>query len=877
MTVEFSPTLATTLSTAGTKQGWSNAVVAALGSTRTLIGIRNGTEFMRVAMTGAMVIEAGNITGFGVAGATTTRIAVDLSSGDSVLRLEGGGAWIQASLGLTQAAQVAAGISPPVAYDFTMSGNPTATSGIGFLAGCSIRAPDSLASGVGPAAPLKSPSSPHRHDYFDMADPANPILIGSRTFAVKKSDLVLQDAERAQDIGDIGIYQYDSTLIWGNYEFGATLGLSAASNTEVGNVPLAEVLIHQAYRWSGYPEETNYDFKSMILAPPPFIVKQYDQVGALQTTYQMHDGKAINDTSLHDGGSGSNRSWDATNALRPKYWVPQMLAWRNTRPRASNILNKVLPGLLNYRPTMSKGQSSWNGVEPLIAGGYGGANLNGIGSFWYAPKWPLPFAPMTVDDPFLDNFMNASGSSAKYNGWAFGYGYEPGASGVHNGYTAPGGNRPDRGFVPVIASLFADNPTGSRAQGNVPYREMMEEYSLCCFNMPHHFVSSALTGAAAPNAEYLNNGWMYTFTYYWNGFRQGKTIRLNTATRDGTTTANYDNNGNYAMNGWGPDDQHDHKHHGVCALLLNSAISIIGTKFDTIASIMVHHAPDRAYRDSYMVRDMAWEWRQMALQWKVASDGQWGFTQAEMEDRFIKTCTAINRDVIVPVFEQNEQSAYALGLRNLGIALAPGYFYQNGNCFVTQGGRLGIGYLGGALQIMKQTGFWSRMYGKGGVVKKVLDNLMRNCDKYCFDSILDTKGYAQDGYVRFGMGDGSNINTIPASWAAQQAAYASLPESVNDFIHVSQDPGGVGVYQPSTDASMHMFEAYAYVRKGFFPEFPNDRLDAAIAKFKAYDDFVVAQVNAATTNDAKRNADKQYAAPNLWNSKPPASGMLGPA
>lgn len=865
----FNSALKAQLDSVTTKSGWSSTVATALGTSRRLRIYRDsnasatdpaatGTEVLNVGITGDMTFNSGNIVGFGAISGTTVRQAADLSTGASVLRIDGNGNWVQFTIGLTGSGK-----------EYILGASLTTTSGIAFTLNSQLKAPRFLPTGVGTAAPSRTASSARTISFYDYTVSASPTLACVVDIDTRKDDWVYQDQEMANGNGDVGFYQSSNDSVWGKYRIGATLTLSAAANTVVGNIPYQQVVAAFTYSdpaWVNYPDIVGYDRKNMVLTLPPFKAVLKDANGNTLYTWQMPDGSPINDPSLYSANLNDGARMSTVNqekALNPRFNIQQGLYWENTAPRVSDVASKIYPGLdtAKYRPSTGKRYLTFNAVEPLITGGYQNDSLNGIAHYWYAPQHPLPPKPQAITDPYLDDNMNNGGGSSPYTGWIQGYAYAPAAMGTHNWYTGPGGPRPTRCVYPSIYIQFMTDPTGSKPQFSASWRDMADGFRKNHWNISNMFVASASTMKLDDNTSLLTNKWASVGNYYGDYSYSGKAIRLNCQQRDGTSANDYDVAGNLIGNGAGPDPLHDYNNRGISALFFNDPMSAVGSKFDTVMSFILHRDPDKSMATHYLIRDMAWQWRTHTIAWKLGTNHPNGFSQKEIEDRFQIVLEALYRDVYAPAFVNNDQSVLMRCIRNLGTSVT----IDDGGNWHTPGGRLGF-YMAWVLMLMKQTGFWSRMRAKSAKCAAVLDMMIRNMDIFCFDVILDTDG-ACDSSDKYYFGSSASESGIPTSWADYQQKRGTRSQS---FVTNSS-----GAYVADPDVSYNHVRAYAYIRSRYFPEYTSSRMTAAIAKFDQYEQVVIDAVNAASTPLAKSVADHLYGYAGVLPPKAPAT--LGPA
>ena len=298
----FDTSLATTLAGTISKSAWATALSSALGSNtvlrlfQDLAGGANpfltGTEFLNVNLTGAMSVSSGIVTGFGTAGSSSIKLAANLSAANSTAcwRIEGNGHFIQGSLGPNGSGT-----------DFTMAVNPTTSSGVGFTVSASISAPQLMPSGTGPIVPALTSSAPHSVTIEDWttgaAVPLSPVIV----FDNRVNDLVFQDAELAAEIGDVGVYQSNETVVHpatsatglDQFQFGAQMYVANQYNTAVGNVPLYQVLIgckpYGASNWPTYPGADTYDLTKHVTFPKPFKAVIRDINNNILYTHEMNN------------------------------------------------------------------------------------------------------------------------------------------------------------------------------------------------------------------------------------------------------------------------------------------------------------------------------------------------------------------------------------------------------------------------------------------------------------------------------------------------------------------------------------------------------------------------------------------------------------
>jgi hypothetical protein len=172
-------------------------------------------------------------------------------------------------------------------HDFTFNINPTATTGFGMAAG--VRAPRFLASGTGPTTPVLDDRRPVIVELEDWRDPLNPKIVSSLTLNNRVDDLVYEDAEIAADIGDIAITQSKQSIIFDDFEFGATMfSMNPVVNGQATE-PVHQVLIacKPYQRWESYPAADTWNVH---------VMSKITQTGTGKGTLQW--AKVYNDKSI---------------------------------------------------------------------------------------------------------------------------------------------------------------------------------------------------------------------------------------------------------------------------------------------------------------------------------------------------------------------------------------------------------------------------------------------------------------------------------------------------------------------------------------------------------------------------------------------------
>lgn len=896
MAFSCSANLRAQLNTAADKLQWAGMVSSALGNSRRIRCKRDanpnaldawatGSEFRNVGSAGTMTTSAGSIVGLGTIKGTQIALPADMFSGKSVLRIEKAGdasTWIQGTLGPTIAAQQAASIASPVQYDFEVDGAFTDKNGLAVRTSLFIGGPRFLKSGTGPGVPDRLATTPHSVELWDWTNSAAPTLVGTAAMDTRDDDYVFEHPQMAQRIGDVGWYRSTVGITWGNFEMAPHLFLTHAGNTEDGSGPLEEVYVSWRYHggWTDYPGSGTYDKKNMVLNPPPFKVVLRDANGNQVGILQMHDGLPVNDPSLRDQNwitqentsyVNTNRQFDGTHALRPRFNCAMGMVWRNKTPKLNDYGTHLYAGLTDdsIRPSRAHVQYSVTSTEPLVTGGYGSNSANALADIFCCDQWPRPRAVWNpaIPDPYgLYNEFNTDGHSAAFNPWVQGWDYEPGSYSTHNWYTAPGGPRFDRCVFPSTVALYLTDPDGHRLQDNVPRKAMATGYLLAHANHSNKFVKR-------PTDLYLDNkaamlyGYGERGFYYSNGTEPANayTIQVNGNMRSGQSDDNFDVAGNVVMNGWARDYLHNYASAAWGALAQHSPMMAIMSRFDTFWSFVLHGLPEYGPGvGGFCHRSFAWNCLHHVLAWIVSSKHQLGFNRAEIEDRFATLMTAVYNQITVPL-NSGDTSDGIDGIRRIG----QGVFRQDNGDWGTPGGGLGF-YMTGVLTLMKQSGMWDALKARGGTVQAGMEQIIHGYDQYCFGMIAQTKMtiWMMGGYWNWTDNHIFSTGThVPGSWAELSALLE--PNDLSDLVHNSD-----GSICGDRDVSQHLLAQWVYMRRDYFPEYTHPDQAVATTKMDAYikarADYVAAQPDGL----ARTSADACFGYPGISPFKAPA--VLGP-
>jgi hypothetical protein len=877
-----SPSLAAILTGSPTKVDWAAKVRTALGTARRVRCFRDsnaaatspattGTEFLNLANTGTLTLYSGDITDFGIIGAASVNLAADLGTGACVLRIEGGGHWVQGTLGL-----------PGSGKDFILGANPTGAASVGFSfsAGTGVKSPPLLATGVGPIPPLLDANAPAKFRIINYTNPAAPVTVGTIPFDTRDVNLVMTDPEVAESMGDVRVTKSSQTIIFDAFEFGILLlSMNADCNAEAA-VPLHQVLVNcrpYGTAWAAkYPSVTGYDATSDVTIPPPFKGQILDASDRVLYTFELHDGLPINDPS-----TGVPRS--TTVALRPSFTCANMLFWQSHEPKMNAKARKFFNGFKTdiLRPSTCKiswGSGAWVPMSDDDKQIDGTLHMNAL------PQWPMANAPYnSIDypnavDPYLFDSDAQIGSSIHRAWRVSGWDYEVGSISGQDRYTGPGGPRPNRCYYPAWLSLYMTQPNGVRLKGNVPYKSGMWAYTKAYFNQSRHFFRDVKSFASIPVAEANRNEWMHTGSYYGDGTVANPDNRIPLFTTRLTGGGARDKFGRRPWNGDAVDYMHAHEQAGHGALFLNSPAHLVSHKHYYISNCLAWFGGGRVanpdYTSRFMARQDAWHWGTMTMAWKLASEHPTlGISRALVEDRMQYNLDSMRKTVMAPA-QNGTPGIYFDGIRNLGTPLIDTTEDQPGGYHAarSQSGCSSMSfYMAAVFLTMKTTGVWDMLWNKSQANRDAMTFWIQCYDRYSLDWAIDTDGryeYYMNGTVAVPVG--APLPPVAASWA-DWAANVQPKTGVEDWVRRPNGNPYGGVYndQIERDSPQHFRAQYAFMRRDFDFYVPNaTKIAAACAKYQGWYDAIEQRVASMPTPLEKSAAD--------WRFRWPGAGIFTP-
>lgn len=860
----FDAVLGAQIKAAQSKLAECNAVIAALGPTRTLRMFHDvnrtaanpfltGTEFQNVTMTGAMASSAGVINNFGLATAHTIRLPADLTLGSSCLRIEGNGHFVQGTLSLDATVS-----------DFALTGNPTASTGMAFSSAASLGPYGYLASGTGPAAPPVDASMPMYFRIFDYTDPARPVPSAYGSVEIRERDIVPQWAPLAAEIGDIHVRRMaDGTgIVLGAggdcFRFAMRVyGQNGASNKELAGKTVWHARIGAVPngRHAGYPFRANFNVANDTLAPGPFKAEIYNGAKELLECFEHFDtrdkkftkgsGRALN---LPNQNLNPNST---TEPFRPWWTCHMVLAYKSHATRKSALSSHLLPGV--FPEVINNGNVSAydtnQDVWPIFTGGF---SQNGLMDWKVAPKWSRHHGA-GFDTAILDKNLNYGQMNRDYSmTQRCGFAYTPAANQTHSWYMAPGGSHHDRADLSHLMCVWATTPDGSRMHGAVPLDYMMEEWNKGYANEGMFLYTNLERGTSLLKKNVTGlEPVCYNDTYY-NGGNENfvpdilnHAVRLLTTANKGSPAAMNDKHGRSFANDYARDDQHNYSTAATKAWLKRDAMGIIEGKnsFDSAVLCDFNQVQGHTGPIDFLCRQHNWYNWQLLNMWMIGSSDPNGLTQADVERMWLRHLEQVY-DYVHPYFNDNHTNAGWYLNHFGGFPQDGGGNFPKGN--VADAGYVHnynfiqetkIFYFGQTFMIMKQSGAWAAMRAKSTKCAWVLDFMVTCLCRQSVDFFIDGGGRAEGMDVGYAWQPGAHSgNTAPPKTWGDIVRVGSGQDGrlAGDWVHT---PAGLlysahslgGDYQEWQGKNpQHLRAQFLWILRDFFPEVKYPRLAQAI-------------------------------------------------
>lgn len=662
---------------------------------------------------------------------------------------------------------------------------------------------------------------------YDWTDHENPVLVDSMTFDTDIDDLTFTDSTLAAEIGTVEVKQSTESMIYGDFEFGATrFRVRPELNDEDPDLPVWQVLVSCSpyARWAGFPAFENYNAATDGTIPDAFKIEVLNGAGTVIHTFELHDGYAINDTR-------TVQTRGLSDPIRPLFNVGMMLPWQSARLKLSADINYWFPGVTedSMHPTDARALFSTNAAIPLMNGR---TQINSS-LHWYAmPRWPVGYensAENTALDPNNDaNLFSQSdytGETVSGRAWrASGWDYEPASISGHDWYPGPGGARFDRAHIPTVYALLATDPDYVRPKNNEAIRDMADAWTKAYFNHAFHYVRNPKTFETIPSAQILARGWSYGYSaYYGSGSSYvsgGSSRHINThgiPNASGWPSADKDGRRHY--NGVQYDDQHNYSEPGWGVLLMNSPMHVYSAKHRFASNTMSWLGSGLTDTlNNFGRRQQAWRWLHYAMQWCIATPHDFGFARSDIETMFQTELEALHDNIYVPAVVNNDTAINMRTVRDLGLWLTDPPEDTGGFTWyeIPQTSVFWF-YICGTLQLMKQSGMWAAMTAKSSKCNLALLFMVECLDKYSLDFIVDTNGRAefdstdheQNNELSTVVASG-NTPVMPTSWAD----WATLKPAVGSETWTKNAAGD----WVERSAPQHCRAQWAFIRRDYFSD-----------------------------------------------------------
>jgi hypothetical protein len=859
--ITFSSTLKSLLANCTNKQQWSDMLISTLGSTRRVRAKRDasataadpwatGTEFVNAAMTGTIKTTGGNISNFGIVGASTIQQSADLSSGKAVVRIEGNGEWVQGTLGLLGSG-----------CDFIVSTSATAKSGFGFNKTTGLKAPLFLPSGTGPAAPELDADAPVFYQMFSYPvtnAEADRVPMGVKAINVREPDMVFDRDYIAKQIGDVRVMRSaegDGTVFGtGNecFRFAPTLLVSnKATNATDPTKPVYRMrfLATPHGRWKSFPYRPDFKIEADTLSPTAFKIELYRANMTLIDVIEMYSTRVNDVPGTGKPVNGHDQYCDAgSTTVDPNYpvqpwWTCQMsLSWQSARYVPSTYINALHPGVEAQALDLSNviEYDAWPDDWPVVTGN---THANGLMAVRVCPKWSRKrnsgYDTTIVDTKFQGPWRD------EFRTQLIGYGYEPGSTCQHVWYMSPGGSRHERGMWPHYTVVWVSNRNAIREHGAVPVSELQHHFSLGYHNEGCHYVTNPELGKTLDKDHVLYGLDCYNDTYYNGGneeFRsQANAIRLLTQGNQVHNRPFNDYRGRSFVSEYQRDDQHNISDAAMMTYFNNDPMGALESR-DTFNSNMMcaFNMTQGFSADQFLTRQHAWYFKHLVEAWTIGNNNANGLSSAEVEFMATRHLNWVYNAVNALM---NSNTIEGSAMRDLG-AQCTVYYGDDRASGSIQPYDSKEFYFANIMMFAKQTGFYDRMRAIDPKNVLALDLMMNSLCKASVDFFVDGNGrYDKAGvpFIPFVTA------SLPTTWN-----WAMYPENQKlDWLHnaagnMANNEGDTSYVEGYN--TQHLRAQFLWVLKYFYPEINFPRLDTAITKVRGWYDEVEARKVAGGPN-----------------------------
>ncbi|CAN7597471.1 hypothetical protein LJR039_004363 [Pseudorhodoferax sp. LjRoot39] len=791
----FDSATTSALNGATSKTLWCELLALSLGGSRKMVCARadsgdpfntsNATRqvFRDLDLSGAISTDGAFISNFGSTRNARVKLATDLSTGVAALRITNtdGSRWIQGSLGL-----------PGSGADFILGANPTASSGESISA--AVLPPQTLASGLGPAAPewhARTPKTVVLESYasgvwteVDRVD-----------FTERQKDVSLSHQFLGGQIGDVAWWipsrsmrldGPDGEAHWffpQLFRHDASCGRSGARPYETIWVS-ARPVDEQAGDWNTFPAMGTgpqsggtivYDKENPRHSTIPlnFRLRYLNTAGVEEGRSDWPDltgaypqGRPINDrTAVQNqfynpatGGKaaltvvtppavpdGTGPAWgDAGVVVEPFWNIAQPIWWESEMPAD-------MPGVLmngfasDVLIPQARYYSTTNPADYLYAR-YADQML-GLNFPWVMTEYPRSRGVQTHMTP-ADPQSSDPNNVGDYRGWAIGYRSVAGWRNGHDIYPGPGGQRFDRAAIPHQVALFLSDRDGVRTEGAVPNRTIAWEFCKGYANLSRAFVKDRFLGSI-PKSEGIAGAWNLKAAHYGSGNKAyDKQIEMCKIADAKYQAVDYAGRHPYS---W---QQPEGIHHGYT----QAGIGLLAFKDIRFAILQRFHwdthwmstlgysgasaNPAGETEGHFGTRQGAWRFQAHLFTWLSAGEHPLLHSMSSVENRFQTELQLIGSNIWQPAMVANEPTLYMQGVKRFGQPMKVG---NNVNGGVEVGGNKAY-YMGLIAFLMKTSGMWDKMKAKSPGCANGLAATLHMLDTGSIDWVMGTDA-KWTGYV----------------------------------------------------------------------------------------------------------------------------------
>lgn len=782
-----------------------------------------GTTFRKVICTGPMKVSGGRIVDLGKIKGTVTSTAADVSTGRSVVRIEGNGRWIEGTLGIG------------TNNDFLATGVFTANNGIGVKADFAISGSPFMPSGTGPAAPDEDADMPKFLRIWDYTNKANPIIVGTKPIATRDLDMVLDHPALAAEIGDIRVTRMadNDGIVFGTggdcFRFAATVySAHGGLNEDVPGKTVHQCVVGAKPhgRWASFPFKKDFNITNDTLSPQAFKAELLRADMSSLHIFEMYSTRINDQPGTGRAINSAEQTLDVTDTTPCQpWWTCQMaLPYTSARLKPNSKMNHYFPAVdaESRDPTNVVAFDSSPDQWPILTGNF---LANALHTWRLAPKWSRP-RNAGPDTNIMDTYF-LQPAREEWLTQRVGYGFEPGSTGQHTWFMSPGGSRHDRAAIPHVVAMWLSDPTGNRIHGNVPLKDMKWHWDMCYFNEGCFYHTNLERGEMIDKKKINNGDTCYNGTYYSGGnenFRpdlENNAIQLLAAQNQEHPPYIQDKNGRQFVNQYQRDDQHNISSAAQAVYLSNSPMHIIAARatYNSAVTCDFGFTYGSFGADTFLTRQHAWYQKALLEQWMVTTNDPRTISRSEVETSWVRHLHAVY-DAVVPYMEANNDFGAKM-LNNLGA-----------HCYEAVEGAVirqststdnKAFYMGQVLLLMKQSGAWDAMRAKSAKCARILDLMVTCLAKQSVDCFVDSKGA-----IDITSNNSRYIAPDAPNRIAQNWFEFCPPQGQEDWLTYPDGSKRGGNGYPENYNTQHFRAQYVLILQRFFPEFNYPRLQQAV-------------------------------------------------